>query len=175
VAESQKGHAYVASPCRLLDSRMLQLWQKGHYWTGCTAPKKNNNENSNMESKVDFENLFQSSLKDMLTKKENQNKKKERMDVDDESLGINVFDKLMEGKHNEIVSNNDDDSTSIENTNNLFHFWQNNSTDKSCLDNNYNNYDDEISYPFSKRIKLKYQPKAAKEKKTVKYTADIIV
>jgi hypothetical protein len=28
-------------------------------------------ENSNMVSKVDFKNIFQSSLKDMLTKKEN--------------------------------------------------------------------------------------------------------
>jgi hypothetical protein len=55
----------------------------------------------------------------------------------------------MEGKHNEIVSNNDDDSMSIESTNNLFHFGQNNLTDKSCLDYNYNY--DEIAYPlFSK-------------------------
>jgi hypothetical protein len=40
------------------------------------------------------------------------------------------FDKLMEGKHNEIVSNNDDDSMSIEITNNLFHFGENSSTEK---------------------------------------------
>jgi hypothetical protein len=31
------------------------------------------------------------------------------MELDDDSLDVNVFDKLMEGKHNEIVSENDDD------------------------------------------------------------------
>jgi hypothetical protein len=38
-----------------------------HYSTDCSAPRKNDNENSNMVSKADFKNLFQSSLKDMLT------------------------------------------------------------------------------------------------------------
>jgi hypothetical protein len=47
--------------------------------------------------------------------------------------------------------------------------------DKSCLDNNYNNYYDEISYPFSKRIKLKHELEAAQENKPAQYTADIIV
>jgi hypothetical protein len=41
--------------------------KKGHYLTGCTATRKNENENSNMVSKADFRNLFQSSLKDMFT------------------------------------------------------------------------------------------------------------
>jgi hypothetical protein len=41
-----------------------------HYSTDCSAPTKNDTENSNMVSKADFKNLFQSSLKDMLTKKE---------------------------------------------------------------------------------------------------------
>jgi hypothetical protein len=81
----------------------------------------------------------------------------------------------MEGKHNKIVLNNDDDSMSIEITNNLFHFGQNNSTDRSCLDNNNTNNNDEISYPFSKRIRLKHEPEAAQEKKPVQYTGDIIV
>jgi hypothetical protein len=58
------------------------------------------------------------------------------------------FEKIMEGKHNEIVSNDDDDSMRIHNTNDLFHFGQNNSTAKSCLDNNYNYNNDEIAYPF---------------------------
>jgi hypothetical protein len=96
------------------------------------------------------------------------------MDVDEKSLDMNVFDKLMEGKHNEIVINNDDDSISLENTNNLFHFGQNNSTDKSCLYYNYNN-NYEFAYPFSKRIKLKHEPEAAQENKPLQYTADIIV
>jgi hypothetical protein len=73
------------------------------------------------------------------------------------------------------VSNDDDDSTRINSTNNLFHFGQNKLTDKSCLDNDYNNYDDEIAYPLSKRIKLKHQPEADHENKPVQYTADIIV
>jgi hypothetical protein len=76
-----------------------------------------------MVSKADFKNLFQSSLKDMLTKKEKQTKKKDSMDIDDESLDMNVFEKLTEGKHNEIVSNNDDESMSIGSTNNFFSFW----------------------------------------------------
>jgi hypothetical protein len=87
------------------------------------ADKKNGNENSNMVSKAYFKNLCQSSLKEMLSKKENQKRDKANMELDDESLDMNVFYKfVMEGKHNEIISNNDDDSMSIENTNNVFHF-----------------------------------------------------
>jgi hypothetical protein len=52
-----------------------------------------------MVSKADFKNVFQSSLKDMLTKEDKQAKKKDNMEVDDESLDMNVFEKLMEGKH----------------------------------------------------------------------------
>jgi hypothetical protein len=89
------------------------------------------------------------------------------LDVNDASLDMNVFDKLMEGKHKGILINNFDDSMSIENANNLFHFGQNNSTDKSCLDNNYNNYHDEFAYPFNKRIKLKHELEAAQENKPV--------
>jgi hypothetical protein len=50
--------------------------KKGHYSTDCSIPRKNDNENSNMVSKLDFKSLFQSSLKDMLTKKDKQAKKK---------------------------------------------------------------------------------------------------
>jgi ribosomal protein L13 len=67
--------------------------KKGHYSTYCSAPRKNDNANSNMVSKADFKNIFQSSLKDMLTKKEKQTKKKDNMEVDDESLDMNVFEK----------------------------------------------------------------------------------
>jgi hypothetical protein len=111
----------------------------------------------------------------MLTKKEKQTKKKDNMDVDDEYLDMNVFEKLMKGKHKKIVSKDDDDSTSINSNNNLFHFGQNNMTDKSFLDNNYNHNHDEIAYPFSKIIHLKHEPKAAQENTPVQYTADIIV
>jgi hypothetical protein len=128
-----------------------------------------------MVSKADFKNLFQSSFKDRLTKKEKQTKKKDSIDVDDESLDMNVFEKLMEGKHKEIVSNDDGDSTSINSTNNLLHVGQNNMTDKSCIDNNYYNNYDEIAYPISKRIKVKHDPEAAQENKPVQYTADLIV
>jgi hypothetical protein len=65
--------------------------KKGHYSTDCSAPRKNDTENSNMVSKVDLKNLFQYSLKDMLTKKEKQTKKKDSMDVNDESLDMSVF------------------------------------------------------------------------------------
>jgi DNA-binding IscR family transcriptional regulator len=58
--------------------------KKGHYSTDCSAPRNNVNENSNMVSKANLKNLFQSSLKDMLTKKEKQEKKKENTEGDDE-------------------------------------------------------------------------------------------
>jgi hypothetical protein len=101
--------------------------KKGHYSSDCKAPKKNGNENSNMVSKADFKNLFQSLIKEMLTKREKQKKDKASTNMDEESLDMNVFD-MFTGKHNEIVSNNDDASMSI--TNNLFHFEQTNEPDK---------------------------------------------
>jgi hypothetical protein len=42
--------------------------KNGHYSTACSLPRKNDNQQSNMVSKSDFKNLFQSSLKEMLTK-----------------------------------------------------------------------------------------------------------
>jgi hypothetical protein len=72
-----------------------------------------------MVSKADFKNLFQSPIKEMLTKRENQKKEKDSTNMDEESLEMNVFD-MFTGKHNRIVSKNDDDSMSI--TNKLFHF-----------------------------------------------------
>jgi hypothetical protein len=45
----------------------------------------------------------------------------------------------------------------------LFHFGHNNLTEKSCLDNNNYNYDDETAYPFSKRVKPEHEPEAAQE------------
>jgi hypothetical protein len=50
-----------------------------------------------MVSKSDFKNLFQSSLKEMLTKKDKQAKKNENTEGDDDSLDMDVFEKLMEG------------------------------------------------------------------------------
>jgi hypothetical protein len=81
----------------------------------------------------------------------------------------------MEGKHNEIVSENDDDSMIIENTNNLFHFGQDNSRDKSYIKTNNKRKNDEVTYPFRVRIKIKHELEAAPQNKPVKYTADIIV
>jgi hypothetical protein len=75
----------------------------------------------------------------MLTKKENQAKKKDNMELDDESLDMNVFEKLMEGKHTESVSHGDDDLKSIKYTNTFSYSEQNDMTDKPCLGNNYNN------------------------------------
>jgi hypothetical protein len=75
-----------------------------------------------MGLKAGSKNLFQSSLKDMLSKKEIQKNDNINLELYDESLDMNDSDKLMEGKRNEIVSQNHDVSMSIENTNNLFHF-----------------------------------------------------
>jgi hypothetical protein len=91
--------------------------KKGHYSTGCSIPKKNDNEQSNMVSKSDFKNLFQSSLKEMLTKKDKQSKKKENAEGNDESLNMNVFEKLMEGKHTKIVTKSYADLDSITDNN----------------------------------------------------------
>jgi hypothetical protein len=73
------------------------------------------------------------------------------------------------------VRNCDYDLESINDTNTFSYSEQNNMTDKPCLGNNYNYNYDEISYPFSKRIKLKNEPEEAQENKPVQYTADIIV
>jgi hypothetical protein len=123
-----------------------------------------------MVSKAGFKNLFQSSIKEMLTKKEKQ--KKDSTDMDEEYLDMSLFD-MFTGEHNEFVSKNYDDSTSI--TNKLFHFKQTNEPDKCYLKDNNNDAYDEIAYPFSKIIKPKHEPEEAQEKKTVQYTADIIV
>jgi hypothetical protein len=80
-----------------------------------------------MVSKAYFKNLFQSSIKDMLTKREKNKKEKDFIDMDEDSLDMNVCD-MFTGKHHEIVSKNDDGSMSI--TNNLFHFEQTNEPDK---------------------------------------------
>jgi hypothetical protein len=65
--------------------------KKGHYSSDCKAPKKNGNENSNMVSKADFKNLFQSSIMEMLTKRENKKKEKDSTDMDEKSLDMNVL------------------------------------------------------------------------------------
>jgi hypothetical protein len=73
---------------------------------------------------------------------------------------MSVFDKLVEGKQNEIVIKNDDGSMSIANTKKLFHFEQTNEPDESYIkSNNKTNYD-EIAYPFRKINKLKHEPEA---------------
>jgi hypothetical protein len=52
-----------------------------------------------------------------------------QQEVDDKSLDMNVFEKLVEGKHTEIVSNDDGDSKSINDTNTLSYSEQNDMTD----------------------------------------------
>jgi hypothetical protein len=149
--------------------------KKGHYSTDCSIPRQNVNEQSNMVSKSDFKNLFQSSLKKMLTKKDKQAKKKKNAEGDDESLDMNVFGKLMEGKHTKIVNKSNDDLKSINDTNTFDYSIQDKIMNKSCEDNNYNDDYDELAYPFSKRIKLKPEPEEAQENIPLQYTADIIV
>jgi ribosomal protein L15 len=70
--------------------------KKGHYSTNCSLLRKSDNEQSNMVSKADLKNLFQSSLKELLTKKDKQ--AKTNAEGDDNSLDMDVFEKLMEGK-----------------------------------------------------------------------------
>jgi hypothetical protein len=93
-------------------------------------PKKNDNEQSNMVSKVYFKNLFQSSLKEMLTKKNKQAKK--NAESDDDSLEMNVFEKIMEGKHTKIVNKSNDDLISINGIDTFDYSMQDTITHKIC-------------------------------------------
>jgi hypothetical protein len=90
---------------------------------------------------------------------------------------MNVFEKLMEGKHTMIVIKSNYDLISINDTDTFDYSLQDKITHKNCKHNNYNDdYDyDELAYPFSKRIKLKHEPENAQENVPVQYTADIIV
>jgi hypothetical protein len=159
----------------LKNAECVNCGKKDHYSTDCSIPRKNVNEQSNMVSKSDFKNLFQSSLKEVLTKKEKQAKNKENAEGNDESLDMNVFEKLMEGKHTNIVNKSNDDLKSINDTNTFDYSIQDKITHKYCEDNNYNYDYDELANPFSKRIKLKHEPEKAQENVPVQYTADIIV
>jgi hypothetical protein len=69
--------------------------------------------------------MFQSSLKEILTKKDKQTKK--NAEGDDDSLNMNVFEKLMEGKHTKFVNKSNDDLISINDTDTFDYYdlWQN--------------------------------------------------
>jgi hypothetical protein len=58
---------------------------------------------------------------------------------------MNVFEKLIEVKHTEFVSNGDDDLKRINDNNTFYYSEQNNMTDKPCLGNNYNNNYEELN------------------------------
>jgi hypothetical protein len=120
------------------------------------SPPENNNERSNMVSKEDFKNLFQTSMKEMFTKKDK--KAKNNAEGDDDSLDMNVFGKLMEGKKQMFVNENNDDLIIINDTNTFDYSIQNKNTLEIINHNNYSDDYDEVSYPFSKRIKLKHEP-----------------
>jgi hypothetical protein len=146
--------------------------KKGHYSNDCPLPK-NNTQSSNMVSKDDFKNLFQTSMKEMFTKKDK--KAKANAEGDEDSLDMNVFEKLMEGTQPMFVIENNDDLVSINYTSTCDYYIQNNCTHGSIKHNNYIYDYDELAYPFSKRIKLKHEPGKAHENVPVQYTADIIV
>jgi hypothetical protein len=103
-----------------------------------------------MVSKADFKNLFQSSMNDMLTKKDKQ--VKNNAEGDDDPLDRNVFQKLMEGKQPMFVTKSNDELISINDTETFDYFIQDKITHKNCKHNNYNNYYNELAYPFSKGI-----------------------
>jgi hypothetical protein len=132
--------------------------KKGHYSTDFSLPRINYNEQSNMVSKSDFKNLFQSSLKEILTKKDKKAKKNTKTESGNDSLDMNVSEKLMEDKHTRIVTKRNDDLIGINDTDTFDYSMQDKMTNKSCEDNNYNNDYEELAYPFSKRIKLKHEP-----------------
>jgi hypothetical protein len=108
-----------------------------------------------------------------LTKKDKQGKK--NAEGDDDSLDMNVFEKLMEGNHTKNVNKSNYDLIIIHDTDTFDYYMQDRITHKTREHNNYNSDYDELAYPFSKRIKLKHEPEKAPENVPVKYTADIIV
>jgi hypothetical protein len=104
-------------------------------------------------------------------KNEKLNNDKTDTELDDESVEMNVFDKSGDVKHKESVGKNDDDSMSIEDTNNLFHFEQTNSPDKYYIKNKKKNNYDEVAYPFSNIIfKVKHEPEAEADPENIMQT-----
>jgi hypothetical protein len=91
-----------------------------------------------MVSKDDFKNLFQTSMKEMFTKNKDK-KAKANAEGDDDSLDMNVFEKLMEGKQPMFVIENNDDLISINDTNTCDYSIQNNCTHGSKKHNDYSN------------------------------------
>jgi hypothetical protein len=81
----------------------------------------------------------------------------------------------MEGKQPMFVNKSNDDLISINDTNTCDYYMQDKNTHESSKHDNYNDYYDELAYPFSKRIKLKHDPEKAQENVPVQYTVDIIV
>jgi hypothetical protein len=92
----------------------------------------------------------------MLTKKDK--KEKNNAEGDDDSLDMNVFQKIMEGKQQMFVIENNDDLISINDTDTFDYSIRDKITHEISEHNNYNNEYDELAYPFSKRIKLKHEP-----------------
>jgi hypothetical protein len=81
----------------------------------------------------------------MLTKKDKQAKK--NAEGDDDSLDMNVFEKLMEGKQPMFVSKSNDDLIIINDTDTFDYSMQDKITHKNCEHNNHNN-DYETSLPI---------------------------
>jgi hypothetical protein len=135
--------------------------KKGFYSNDCPLPKKNT-QNANMVSKDEFKNMFQTSMKEMFTKKDKS--AKANAEGDDNYLDMNVFEKL-----------SNDGLISINDTNTCDYSIQNNCSHGSIIHNDYSNDYDALAYPFSKRIKLKHEPEKAHDNVPVQYTADIIL
>jgi hypothetical protein len=71
----------IVSICKMLN--VLIVAKRTTFLSTAQLQEKNDNEHSNMVSKSDFKNLFQSSLKEILTKKDKQAKKKENTEGND--------------------------------------------------------------------------------------------
>jgi hypothetical protein len=79
-------------------------------------------------------------MKEMFTNKDK--KAKNNTEGDDDSLDMNVFQKLMEGKQQMFVNENNDDLISINDTNTFDYSMQNRITHAISEHNNYyNDYD----------------------------------
>jgi hypothetical protein len=109
--------------------------KKGHYSTDCSIPRKNDNEQSNMVSKSYFKKPIPILIEGNVDQKVQTSK--EKAEGGDDSLNMNVFENLMEGKHTKIVTKSNDDLISINDTDTFEYSMQDKITHKNCEDNKF--------------------------------------
>jgi hypothetical protein len=114
---------------------MLKFWPKRSIFDWLHRAKKERERKIKHSIQSGFQKPISIFFERHVDQEGETDQEKDNKNIDDEFLDMIVSEKLTEGKQHI-----------------FFHSGQNNSSDKSCLDNNCNNYYDEIAYPFDKRI-----------------------